>query len=254
MINDQFPGIYFTYTQNKFQAFRNTHISHNIIIYIPGLEAHLLSDPLSIFLYNFCNTSNYTFCQPIFRSHPHYGLFTLKDDHTELQNLILIYQKCNIILVGSSTGCMNIMYLAKHTTRHNAILVAPVSDREYQQSISTIIEEKNLKDIFIMEGNVVMKRERYLDLFVKNGKDDMFSSDLGIEHFRNLNPMMWNLVFVVCGKDEYVVKSNKWLLEHVGGACVVEIGNADHFLTDERDIEEFKDILEKLILEVFDIK
>lgn len=249
-IENSFEGVLFNYTTHEYQAFRTLKDSEIVIIYITGLGGKLLCDSISVFLYEYCKTNGHMFVQPLFRSHPHFGLFTLTDDHEELINLVSLFSNKNILLIGSSTGCQNIIYLAQEYQQLAAILVGPVSDREYETSFNIINVTTELQDIF-MHGNVPMKKERYCDLFHRNGKDDLFSSDLGESHFKALNPNMWNLHFVMCENDEFVITDNSRLLENIPNSTIFKIKNADHSLSQVAYIKDFKEILEEVLIKSF---
>lgn len=230
----EFPGIFFTYSPKIFKAFRSNLPTKNIIIYIPGLGGSLLGDNIALELYTLCEKNYLTYVQPIFRSHPFYGLFTLEDDHEELSLLIQYFYDCNVLLVGHSTGCQNIMYLAREYHSYTAILIGPVSDREYMSSLNLIVPVNEVPKIFIMD-DMPIKRERYLDLYHLNGKDDFFSSDLNVRHFQRLNPNKWDLIFIICEKDEYMKKSNIHLLKLIPNSKIRVLEGSGHFLDRSED-------------------
>lgn len=259
MAEEEYTGNFFFYSNYMFKAFRSTRNCGTVLIYITGLDGSLFSDNLSKNLYNFCKLMNMTYVQPIFRSHPNYGLYTLDDDTEELFELIKLFKSNKIIFVGSSTGCQDIIHLFKKYNVYTenilfSVLQGPVSDREYEVEINKEEVETTLNNLnnihsdhYFIYNNVLFKKQRWLDLFNKNGHDDLFSSDLADEHFKNLNPKNIKFYFILCLNDQFMVKGNKSKLQLVPNSIVHEIENADHFLSANPDMRKFNKLLQSFM-------
>ncbi|KAM0679333.1 hypothetical protein BDAP_000200 [Binucleata daphniae] len=251
----EFKGTFFIHGEQNYKAFMSNNTSNIVICYIEGLGGNLLSDCLSHYLYNYSQMHNYTYLQPIFRSHPNFGMYTLNNDAEELDSLLSLFDNKTVILVGSSTGCQDIVYYLKNYENKikQAILIAPVSDREYEESnldLQVQIDKVASYDddqVFIY-NNTAFCKERLLDLFTKNGKDDLFSSDLSDEHFKNLNTNNCFLHFILCGNDKYVIKSNESRLRLVPNSMLHKFDDAQHSLKTDADFNALKPILEKAIV------
>ncbi|KAM0687569.1 hypothetical protein COBT_001190 [Conglomerata obtusa] len=197
--------------------------------------------------------------QPILRSHPNFGLYTLEDDALELDLLFDLFAENKLILVGSSTGCQNIIYTLNKKNYNNvacAILQGPVSDREYEED--TLEYKETLENISLFHDEecfvykkILYNKIRWLDLYEKGGKDDIFSSDLLDSHFISLNEKMYRYFFVICKNDEYCKKSNKNKLKLVKNSTVHEINDADHFMSKDVYLEHFEIILNEALKILF---
>lgn len=191
------------------------------------------------------------YIQPIFRSHPNFGLFTLDDDNEELTSLYNQFANTEIIFIGSSTGCQNILF-SNAIKNRLCILIGPVSDREYEENknknILDIYKKKieNMHDIFCYNGNLYQK-ERWKDFYLAGGRDDLFSSDLDDKHFQNLNKGN-NLHFVICENDEFCVISNKEKLKLVPKSILHVLKGANHFCTNPENLEDLETLLDSIIL------
>lgn len=93
-----------------------------------------------------------------------------------------------------------------------------------------LIIARNTPHARFLQGRSVIRSERYLDLYDKNGSDDIFSADLPINHFKQMNRLKIPLVFIHMKKDEYNTPDNSQML------CMVPCSNlkvleGDHMLS-----------------------
>ncbi|KAG0419556.1 UPF0613 protein PB24D3.06c [Dictyocoela roeselum] len=215
-------------------ALHNGLNSQKAVIFISGMFGNLLTPRYVINIYNFCTENNLFFIQPQLRSFPNYGLATIDTDVEDINDLIDFFSLTEIIFIGHSTGCQDIIYTLKFSNINVklAILQGPVSDREAEiDDLSEVINivKSSDNDIFIYKNVPILKR-RFLSLYEKNGKDDIFSSDLEVFHYKSLNPNNVFIYFVVSKDDEYVFVSNKHKLAMVPNSKIVEV-EGNHGLT-----------------------
>ncbi|KAL6071493.1 Fusarinine C esterase sidJ [Balamuthia mandrillaris] len=130
-----------------------------------------------------------------------------------------------IVLLGHSTGCQDCIYFLQqhqHSSRRlvrGVILQAPVSDREYMQTLPSTSENKALAERMLREGKEeeLMPRgtdptgapicaRRYHSLVGRMTCDDMFSSDF-TEEERRLKLAIPSLDE---GEDEREDEKKKW--------------------------------------------
>ncbi|WJX90474.1 hypothetical protein P8452_72370 [Trifolium repens] len=189
-----------------------------------------------------------------------YGTSSLQQDAKDLDQLInhLINKEDSegVALLGHSTGCQDIVHymrtnFACSRAVRAAILQAPVSDREYQSTLSQTAAMIDLAAKMISEGrgSEIMPREadpcapitayRYHSLCAYNGDDDLFSSDLSDDQLRmrlgHMSSTHCQVIFSMA--DEYVPDyvDKKALVERLckamGGAEKVEIEYGNHSLS-----------------------
>lgn len=247
-MNYELNGKIFIYDmENDLKAYSNGIDSEIKIIFIGGLGCNFLIHPFTISLNNYCLEHNYEFIIPELRSHPNFGLFTIDDDVEDLNNLLNSIEG-TVILVGNSTGCQDIVHYLRVIGRKNiklVILQGAVSDVEYEEYINQDLKELLFK-VKDMDPNTAFKYKsnyitptRFLDLFSRNGKEDMFSSHLDDEFFRNLNTTGINILFVISEEDKYGIKDIESKLRLVKNSRVEKIPNGTHVLLEKDDIEMF---------------
>ncbi|ELQ74131.1 putative hydrolases or acyltransferases (alpha/beta hydrolase superfamily), partial [Trachipleistophora hominis] len=248
-----------------------------IILYIGGMLSGLMHPK---FVFEMADKMDFAqFAQPMLRSHPFFGLWSLSDDAKDIEKAITyictsFQDKCNrsttaeaendinierdkkpkIILLGHSTGCQSILhYLNTHksfTKITCSILLGPVSDREYEEHTNPNLQHnlelamENSKTTFL-HSNCPVNAQRYISLFSKYGDDDLFSSDLSDEFFKTINKSGTPLHFLLLKDDEYVINSNADVLKMVNNADVRVI-DGDHMLSGGVDglISVLKEIIQ----------
>ncbi|EJW02842.1 hypothetical protein EDEG_02783 [Edhazardia aedis USNM 41457] len=256
---EYFEGRMFTYGLESLAAFESPETESDIVlIYIPGLGGTLMSDMISEYLYTFCTNKKITFCHPQFRSHPHFGLFTLNDDNEDLQALLQHYNEKKIVLFGYSTGSQNILHYINNTDSLcnliHCFLQAPVSDKEYENfyykkdldETRNSIENKPMDYVFAYR-NTVFCKERFLDLYFNEGKDDYFSSDLSDDKFERMNPKNVNISCLVSECDEFAVNDINEKLLKIPNTNIFKMENCGHAIDNIESWKQVQVILEKII-------
>lgn len=245
-------------------ALHNNLKQNKAVIFITGMANTLLDPPYVRNLYDLCTKLGIFFIQPLFHSHPHFGMYTLEDDCEDLKECIAFFKLHSVCLIGHSTGCQDILYFIDNYNINVllGILQGPVSDREFESSRTEKLEEyvkyvekykkatnekvpKISRDIFIFR-NIPFCKTRFLDLYKKGGRDDMFSSDLVDSYFLTLNKKSVPLLFVLSKNDQFNVKSNYSKLKFVANSNIVElVGN--HELRNEGNL--FVDAIKSAIVD-----
>ncbi|KAH9386785.1 uncharacterized protein NEMAJ01_1681 [Nematocida major] len=197
------------------------------------------------------------------RSMPNYGLHSIHDD---VHDVSVMYTElgmqayAGVWFIGHSTGCQVLMlYAQAHKPRKSEVFIlqAPVSDREYEESVNPeiksvveaaerLIESAEETDsVFLMYKNSQIRADRIISLFKPGGDEDFFSTDQKIECFNRFNADMY---CILSAFDEYAVKPVEEIARHfrkVPGmkkVCVIE---SDHSLTYGR--ERFFEALEQIV-------
>ncbi|WUR02484.1 alpha/beta-hydrolases superfamily protein [Vairimorpha necatrix] len=204
----------------------------------------------------------------IFVSHPNFGIFPFEYDLEDL-NKVMVDLEGQIILIGNSTGCQVIMtYINRHINNKIVlcILQGSVSDTEYFESqrhkynynekfrfedetgtiIDNEVDNKDIENIFRYDG-IIYIHERYVSLYKRHGIEDLFSSYLEDEHYKNLNKNNYKLIFVISDKDEFVVKKIDDKLRHVKNSEIINFREGDHFLHNKESQKEFIKLIKKEI-------
>lgn len=251
-------GKLFVYdAQNDLKAYSNGVESSVKVVFVGGLGCNLPIDSFTTALSEYCKDNTYEFIIPQLRSHPHFGLFTLDDDAEDIDCLVR-HVGGDIVLVGNSTGCQDILHYlnTRKPSIRLAILQGAVSDVEYEEHTNSSLGEQLARarkmdpDVAIRRRGCWMTMGRFMDLFSRNGKEDMFSSYLDDSFFASLNATDTDILFVISGKDEYGVADIQSKLGLVRNSRVGVVPNGTHVLTDEQDIKLFLSICNEEIRRV----
>lgn len=263
---NQFRGVLFKYGPKPIQVAFKTGNYKQQVIFIGGLSDGFLAteylEPLAIAL----DKEKWSLVQLLMSSsYTGYGMSSLKQDATELDQLIshLINKEDSegVVLLGHSTGCQDIVHYmgtnaACSRAVRAAILQAPVSDREFRAQLPETASMIDLASSMISEGRALdlMPREaeqppgpitayRYHSLSAYMGDDDLFSSDLSDDQLKMRLGHMSNtpcqVIFSM--SDEYVPDyvDKKALVDRLcramGGAEKVEIEHGNHALSNRVD-------------------
>ncbi|KAH9410955.1 hypothetical protein HK407_09g13680 [Ordospora pajunii] len=256
-------GKVFAYdTNHDLKAYSNLVDSVVSIVYIGGLGSHMAVDAFTVSLEKYCSRNGYRFVIPQLRSHPHFGLFTIDDDAEDLNGLLMSLEG-DVVLVGNSTGCQDIIHYLKVFGNSNvklAVLQGAVSDVEYEEHVMNDLgkylhQARGMsKDAVMNYRGMYIKAQRFMDLFCRYGKEDMFSSYLSDEFFMDLNTMNTRILFVVSGKDEYSVSDIMPKLKLVSNSSTVCIPEGTHLLCTGNDISLFLGYLDKEIIRVLNVE
>ncbi|KAG5860438.1 DUF1749 domain-containing protein [Encephalitozoon hellem] len=254
MFGEELKGKIFVYDpKNNLVAYSNQVKSDIKVIYVGGLGSRLSICLPTVMLNEYCLENGYELIIPEMRSYPNYGLFTIDDDVEDLESLI--HQiKGDIVLIGNSTGCQDIIHYLNTTKDKRvklAVLLGAVSDVEFEEN-----ENKDLPKMLEWAREMIKRKEedvaikycgtgsyltprRILDIFSRYGKEDMFSSYLEDEFYTGLNKGGTRLLFVVSGKDEYSITDIEAKLRLVGNSRVEKIPEGTHVLSRTEDVETF---------------
>lgn len=206
------------------------------VVCIPGLTDGLLSLRYMPDLAKAVQHQGWRVVQPVLSSsYRGWGTGSLDEDADEIDTLLAFLNKRrgvkNVVLLGHSTGCQDVIRYLKvgrlKSMVSAAVLQAPVSDRE-AASLNTeetvAIKLQNFKDmaadmILTGRGDEVMPREassilgpphavtafRFDSLTGRMTQDDMFSSDLSDSELRDcLGHVAVPTLLALSGADEYV--------------------------------------------------
>lgn len=233
-------------------ALTNNIRSGITLILVGGLGDNLIS---LLYLQNFidyCSENRLGLIIPQLRSMPNYRLFSIDEDIENINSLVNSVED-EIVLIGHSTGCQDILLFCekyKSEKVRGIVLQAPVSDIECQdvdfieKCRKFYIDKKNYKGkYFIFEDNPWLV-ERFYSLYLKNGKEDCFSSYLpDSKYVRNVGST--KILSVVSELDEYVKVSIIDKLKILGEFHVLK--NGDHSLSCSNVRKEFVKVVHKFI-------
>lgn len=224
----------------------NGKSSTEAILYIQGL-GDVLGSGCTKILNEFATSKNLFFVGIGTRSMPNYGIYQIENDAEDIEcvyNHLQMKKYRRVWMIGHSTGCQALMIYAERAKSNTAfILQAPVSDREYEEKI-----DKNLKKrISIAENmnkNMIMPEKhngnyitagRYLDLFQKGGKEDIFS--LG-EDTSRVNRSNHRIYAIVSKNDEFLAVPLQKHIDHlksINGMQSVTVIEAEHNPENEKE-------------------
>ncbi|KAL7713725.1 Hydrolase [Entamoeba marina] len=191
----------------------------------------------------------YYVCSPSLRSSGSgFGYLTIWDDIEDidkvLQHITTTYKSTNIVIVGHSTGCQDIMILLqlqlhKKYPIKKCVLQAPVSDRDavendseikkvieeienkYQQPIKDLVHNKTKTEListkYLYDDKYFVSEDRFLSLIAPGGDEDWFSYDI-MDYSTKFKCIDIPCLFVFCLNDEYVpltTKLYKELIERI---------------------------------------
>lgn len=268
-------GKIFEYNEYGSIAYRsgisiNSKINKAIIL-IGGLEDNILSIKYTERLEKYCKNNSITLVIPQLRSQPNFEMHSIEDDLDDIENLIKTTDG-EIVLIGHSTGCQDILlYLERLCSRlgdrrenffvatdssikriRAIILQAPVSDIEANIDLQYHVQEAKsmLSDTFYMFGDRVWRRERFISLYERHGKEDLFSGYLDDEDFAKWKNINFSICCILSGKDEYATLTPNLIHKFslMGKLSVIKDG--DHGLTEEPFQEEFIKVIDEFLKEV----
>ena len=205
--------------------------------------------------------------QPILRSsYCQFGTQTLDTDVEDLNNLVKFLKETRgndiqVSIIGHSTGCQIAVHFCKTSQFakdciEKIILQAPVSDREAMvmetsgEYVEKLISNANKcvengesdQIVHMLYGIAPLTAQRTLDLYSKNGLDDMFSSDLTLNELNSRLDHMksFQTLISISLEDQYVPKDvypylSMKLKNAMNANVLLEIPNANHSLNDGGD-------------------
>ena len=244
----------------------HTHYIY-IYIYIYKLTDGLLACSYVPLLSSKCLQYSFALIQPILRSsYCQFGTQTLDTDVEDLNNLVKFLKETRgndiqVSIIGHSTGCQIAVHFCKTSQFakdciEKIILQAPVSDREAMvmetsgEYVEKLISNANKcvengesdQIVHMLYGIAPLTAQRTLDLYSKNGLDDMFSSDLTLSELNNRLDHMksFQTLISISLEDQYVPKDvypnlSMKLKNAMNANVLLEIPNANHSLNDGGD-------------------
>lgn len=227
-----------TYNSKGSLVFKNEIESSKTIVFLDGLDGNILSNAYISKLNEFCISKNISLVIPQLRSMPNYRIAPIDFDIEDIKS-VLRTVKGEIVLMGHSTGCNDILlYLESHSNLaiKGVILQAPVSDTESsdEQAVKVklkLIEDSNPNELYIELPQIgLWRKERYISLYKKYGKEDVFSSYLDDSMFSKWIKKI-KILAVLSGSDEYAKKDMKNKFSLMGKVC--EIEDADHSISNK---------------------
>ncbi|OAG29624.1 hypothetical protein NEDG_00757 [Nematocida displodere] len=231
---------------------KTTNRSKVAIVVVGGLGDGLFTIPYVQPLMQFGYAHNLVVITAKFRSMPHYGLYTIEDDVSDLERVNRLCDTSSfekVFMIGHSTGCQVLMeYIQRQAnSKETIILQGPVSDREYEESTNPMLHAqleaaKASKGVLPFTHNhQPITAERFLDLFQRGGREDWVSIG-GCT--RGLNPHEREMYSVISRKDEYLRVEPETLrthLESITGMKKVFIVDGRHSLEGAEEV--FLDVL-----------
>mmetsp|Transcript_22399 Transcript_22399/g.43932 ORF Transcript_22399/g.43932 Transcript_22399/m.43932 type:complete len:357 (+) Transcript_22399:325-1395(+) len=259
--------------------------SSSVVILLGGLTDGLVPTPYTKVLDERLKEAGHALVQPILRtSYCQFGTGTLQQDAEDLTHLLsfigddpnrTVNGPVQVAMIGHSTGCQMICTFTRDAPEHLRAMVkvvalqAPVSDRE---GLVMEMEDHHLKSIceaaqkavdagepkkivHTLWGRAPVMARRVLDLFVKNGSDDFFSSDFtDAELVAKLGHLAsFKTLFAISLDDEYVPDMvypglAQRFQAAVPGSELLEIENGNHSLSmpddgGEQFVEAFIELL-----------
>lgn len=186
---------------------------------------------------------------------PNYRIAPIDFDIEDIKS-VLRTVKGEIVLMGHSTGCNDILlYLESHSNLaiKGVILQAPVSDTESsdEQAVKVklkLIEDSNPNELYIELPQIgLWRKERYISLYKKYGKEDVFSSYLDDSMFSKWIKKI-KILAVLSGSDEYAKKDMKNKFSLMGKVC--EIEDADHSISNKELQNILIEEIDKFLYEI----
>ena len=206
--------------------------SPRAVVLVGGLSSGLLTNPWDTVLSAPLAAAGWGCVQPLLSSsYDGWGVHGLRKDAAELAALLSALRGRgvrHVVLVGHSTGCQDAVTLllpglcpaADRALLAGIVLHAPVSDREWISTLPDGMAARTAAAQAMVargEGEQLLPRgeglpmsvptsaQRWVDLAVRGGADDMFSSDLSREELgQRLGHVDVRTLILRCGKDECV--------------------------------------------------
>ncbi|KAM0681668.1 hypothetical protein GINT2_000182 [Glugoides intestinalis] len=248
----ELDGILFEYNRNSI-AFKSKIESEKAIILIPGLGDNILSLPYVTLLYKYCKTKKVKLVIPQLRSMPNFTITPIEHDLEDLAAIIKTI-KGEIILLGHSTGCNDILLFIRQNKLENIkgiVLQGPVSDIEAESQLK--IEyglnqiKKSADSKYIEFNDEIWLKERFISLYTVNEKEDLFSSYLDDKSFSQWKGKV-PILSILSEKDEYCLRQIPEKFELAGMVCMIP--GADHSISSKTYQECFLDAINTFFNEI----
>lgn len=245
-----------TYNELKNAVFINDATSRKAVIFINGLGGTIASPNYLERLNEYCLKRNICLMVPQFSSHPSFQT-KLIDEDLENLNELLEYKKEDfdeIVLLGHSTGCqVNLLFIRECMLAKikGVILQAPVSDVEGMEIMCPELHEylkKAKENKFVEFEEQIYLSERFLSLYERNGREDLFSSWVEDKKFVEFGKIV-PILSVISGADKYCFVSIENKLKQMGE--VVKLESAGHSIKDKDGQMEFIEKVDAFLQKIF---
>lgn len=252
---DGFPGLIFRYSKNL-TAFDNGIRSDKTIVLLNGIYGSLTTLPYLPNFIIFCQKYKIRLVVPQLSSHPNFRIFPISQDVEDI-NLLLEMIDGDVVLIGQSTGCQDIMlYMEAHASKKvkGIVLQSPVSDIEHNddETIKRNVKiAENFKETttkYAEVDGILWLKERFISINVPNEEEDIFSSYLQESEFSKWKKFNMKILSVISGQDEFCKKSAVDKLKLFSEVKVIE--NADHRITNPQSREAFIEIVHNFLIKI----
>lgn len=237
-------GKIFRYNEAKNICYSNEVDSTSCIIFVGGLGSNLLNPRYISQLNTLCIEMNIRLLIPQFESHPKFQIVSIDKDIDNLHDIIMYAENKfkTIVLIGHSTGCQDcLLFIRKYCISKikGIILQAPVSDVEGMEIMVPNLNEyiaKAHENKYIEFENTLWLSERFLSLYERYNKEDLFSSWIADSSYKSFGKLC-RIHSVISENDEYCFVPIISKLQLMGTVCIIK--NAQHSLNEKEHIEMF---------------
>lgn len=238
-------GSLLVYSTSGLAAYENETESDKTVVLVGGLGDRMMTLSYIQNFLDFCAEHKMRLVIPELTSHPNFRTVSIEQDLEDIGDLLRVLEG-DIILIGHSTGCQDILlYMEKYgcSKVKGLVLQGPVSDIEYlpdpamDRKLALIADFGRTDSRFVEIDGVIWLKERFSTLFTKCGREDLFSSYLDDEAFARWKKIPARILSVVSESDEYCLQDTCPKLELMGDVHVIKGGR--HCLDSEEHRSEF---------------
>lgn len=237
-------GKIFRYNEVKNICYSNEVESNFCVIFIGGLGSNLLNPRYISYLNSLCIKMNVHLLIPQFESHPKFQTVSIDRDIENLYDIVMYANDRfkTIVLIGHSTGCQDcLLFIKKYCISKikGIILQAPVSDVEGMEIMVPNLDEYIKKahiNKYIEFENTLWLSERFLSLYERNNKEDLFSSWISDSNYEMFGKLC-RIHSIISENDEYCFVPIISKLKLMGTVSIIK--NAQHSLKEKDHIEIF---------------
>lgn len=238
-------GSLLTYSVSGLLAYENGIESGRTVVLVGGLGDRMLSLSYIQDFLGLCANHKIRLVIPELTSYPNFQTVAIDQDIEDINDMLGTIEG-EIVLVGHSTGCQDILlYMEKYSNTNvkGIVLQGPVSDIEclpeqvLAQRSAHIADFGRTSSRFVEIDGVVWLKERFATLFTRRGKEDLFSSYLCDEDFARWRKVPARILSVVSENDEYCTRNVCQKLQLMGDIHVVKEGT--HCLDSEKHRKDF---------------
>lgn len=242
-------GYIMVYSTSGLAAYDNGIESSRIIVLIGGLESRMMTLSYIRNFVDFCAEHGIRLVIPELTSYPNFRVVPIDQDLDDINELLGMLEG-DIVLIGQSTGCQDLLlYMEKYNSSKvkGLVLQAAVSDVEYfpdseiQRRSELAASFGETRSRFVEIDGAIWLKERFVSLYTKHGREDLFSSYLDDEAFARWGRISPKILSVVSENDEYCIHDIRPKLKLMGDVHTIKGGN--HCLTTEEQRSEFVSVV-----------